>query len=543
MCKVLEKLIKKRINPNLKKVNILQAGSRTNRGPPDNLFLVNGAIDHAKYLNKQLLITFYDYTTCFDSLWLEDSMISLWNLGIQNELFALIFKLNEKSTIRVKTPFGMSDYFNSPRIVKQGSVLSSNLCSSSTAELCDTNPYGGTMVGSLLISSVLYVDDTTDLNEDVNETDESHGEIMNLSGSKRLSMNQPKCGILTINKKPHYTTPTLTIGDGQVAQIRLSKLLGDIVNEKGTNLDMIDDKVNSAKAAMVNSLALASDLTMGVHQLRASIVTYNSVFVQTLLSNCQAWTNLSNTDLKKLETSQLRYLKRAVRSPLSATNSFTFLEFGALPATYLIHCRQLSYLHHIHSLDDNDPVKMLYLEQQSLPYERNWTNHVMKLLLTYQIDILDVTHVTKETWKEKVKRAVTAKAFLDLTSDVRSKSKTENLRYSSLSKQSYFSDYRYKVACTIFKLRCRSIDCKANRKSSSGDDVLCRLCNVCEETQRHLINCPVASNGPTIDVSILEGDILANDVRIEEICSRVELFQKLVNECVVGENNCNDSTN
>ena len=129
------------------------------------------------------------------------------------------------------------------------------------------------------------------------------------------------------------------------------------------------------------------------------------------------------------------------------------------------------------------------------------------------------------------------------TSDVRSKSKTENLQYSSLSKQSYFSHYRYKVACTIFKLRCRSVDCKANRKSSSGDDVLCRLCNVSEETQKHIVNCPMASNGPTIDVSLLEGEIPADDERIEVICSRVELFQKLVNECVVGENNQNDSTN
>ena len=131
-------------------------------------------------------------------------MISLWKLGVQNELFTLIFKLNEKSSIRVKSPFGFSEAFSAPRIVKQGSVLSSNLCSSSTAELCDTNPYGGAMIGSLLLNSLLYVDDTLDLNEDIIETTDSHYEIMNFSACKRLGMNHPKCGLITINKKPHY---------------------------------------------------------------------------------------------------------------------------------------------------------------------------------------------------------------------------------------------------------------------------------------------------------------------------------------------------
>ena len=282
----------------LAKVNILQAGSRTNRGPSDSLFLLNGMIDHAKYLKKQLFLTFYDYSTCFDSLWLEDSMISLWNLGVQNELFALIYKLNENSKIRVKTPFGMSEYFSSPRIVKQGSVLSSNLCSSSIAELCNTNITGGTMVGSLFISNLLFVDDTFDANEDPAETVESHNEVMNFSDSKRLGMNYIKCALLALNKKMHYKTPTLLIGDEKIAQVDHTKFLGDIINEKGTNTHMIDDKVTKARAAMVSSLALCSELTLGVYLMKASIIMYNSVFLATLLFNCQAWTNLTKTDIK-----------------------------------------------------------------------------------------------------------------------------------------------------------------------------------------------------------------------------------------------------
>ena len=529
--KIFEKLVKQRIKTMLAKVNILQAGSRTNRGPSDSLFLLNGMIDHAKYLKKQLFLTFYDYSTCFDSLWLEDSMISLWNLGVQNELFAMIYKLNENSNIRVKTPFGMSEYFSSPRIVKQGSVLSSNLCSSSTAELCDTNITGGTMVGSLFISNLLFVDDTFDANEDPAEMEKSHNEVMNFSDSKRLGMNYIKCALVTLNKKTHYKTPTLLIGDEKIAQVDHTKFLGDIINEKGTNVHMIDDKVTKARAAMVNSLALCSELTLGVYLMKASIVMYNSVFLATLLFNCQAWTNLTKTDIKKLETVQVRFLKRSVHSPLSTTNSFTFLEFGALPASYIIQYRQLSFLYHILTLDHNDPVKVMYHEQKTLPYEKNWANHMQQLLLRYNFTENEVAaYSSKKAWKKKAKTAVCEKAFEVLAADVAAKSKTSKLSYESLNQQSYLCQYQYKDACTIFKLRSRSVDCKGNHKSMAKQNLLCRLCAMCDETQRHIINCPASSDGPVLDMSVIFGDIVPNDHSILEICNRVRSFQKMVNE-------------
>ena len=530
--KLFEKLVKGRIKNQLQKVNILQAGSRNNRGPPDSLFLVNGMIDHAKYINKQLFLTFYDYSTCFDSLWLEDSMISLWELGVRNELFSLIYKLNENSKIRVKTPFGMSDYFNSPRIVKQGSVLSSNLCSCSTAELCDSNITGGTMTGLLFLSSLLFVDDTFDANEDIAEVVASHYEIMNFKDSKRLGMNCPKCGLITINKKPHYTTPTLTIDEGTVGQVSNTRFLGDIVNEKGTNVDMINDKTTKARSAMVNCLSLCSELTMGIYLLKASIVMYNSVFLATLLFNCQAWTNLTKSDIKSLETTQIRYLKRAVHAPLSVTNSFTYLEFGVLPAAYIVQYRQLSFLYHILTLDDTDPVKVMYHEQKTLPFEKNWANHMAHILELYHLDEAQIHTMSKDSWKRIAKKAICDHVFQLLSKDAASKSKTKAICYSSFSHQGYLYQYRFKDACTIFKLRSGSVDCKGNHKSSTKTNMLCRLCKLCDETQRHIINCPVSANGPILDMSVIYTDIQPNNEVVLQLCSRVQSFHRMVNETV-----------
>jgi hypothetical protein len=47
--KIFEKLIKARIEDKLKEINLLQAGSRTNCGLPDNVFLFRGVMDHFKF--------------------------------------------------------------------------------------------------------------------------------------------------------------------------------------------------------------------------------------------------------------------------------------------------------------------------------------------------------------------------------------------------------------------------------------------------------------------------------------------------------------
>ena len=55
----------------------LQTGGVKGKGVTDNLFLMRGAIDRAKYLKQEVWFTFYDIEKYFHSLWLEDRLNSL----------------------------------------------------------------------------------------------------------------------------------------------------------------------------------------------------------------------------------------------------------------------------------------------------------------------------------------------------------------------------------------------------------------------------------------------------------------------------------
>ena len=72
-----------------------QTGGMRSKGVTDNLIVL--IIDHSEYLEKELRISFYDIEKCFDSLWLEDCINSLWNCGVQNDILYLIYLLNRNA--------------------------------------------------------------------------------------------------------------------------------------------------------------------------------------------------------------------------------------------------------------------------------------------------------------------------------------------------------------------------------------------------------------------------------------------------------------
>ena len=98
---------------------------------------------------ETLFLTAYDFEQAFDSLWLEDCILSMKNLGVEKEYLQLMYNLNKSATVTVQTPYGETSAFQTDPIVKQGTILGPSLCSSSTGEYCDINP--GVCVGNLII--------------------------------------------------------------------------------------------------------------------------------------------------------------------------------------------------------------------------------------------------------------------------------------------------------------------------------------------------------------------------------------------------------
>ena len=294
----------------------------------------------------------------------------------------------------------------------------------------------------------------------------------------------------------------------------------------GTNVDLIEDRVKKGKCCIVNSMSLCSDVTMGIHAIETLFLLYHSLFIAVVLYNAQAWSNLTKTDLKALQTIQLRFLKRTFHAPSSTSNTLTFLETGILPIRYEIHIKQLVFQHHIITLEDDDIVRITYEEQ--MKYDApNWANEISKLKKEYSIDESDteIGGMGKKRWKRIVKKKVKEKALEDLNKEAQSQKQASKLiPYDKLAKQEYMTTLSPTQARKVFHIRTGTIDLRGVRQYTYGEIDTCRLCSAEKETVEHVVNrCPMVDR-----VSQVESVLSRNCEEQREMAKRCAQFQEKV---------------
>ena len=181
-----------------------------------------------------------------------------------------------------------------------------------------------------------------------------------------------------------------------------------------------------------------------------------------------------------------------------------FLEFGELPARYIIDKNQLNFLYHIYHLKDDDPVKLMWENMKLFPEEKNWWYRVQGLLSKYQLSMDHVDTMSKYSFKKLVKERVKEVAFNDLKKQCEAKQRTGNLSFSSMNPQTYLEELYPNQAKVIIQCRSKTLDIKEFRQYIYHD-LICRKCGNADETIEHIVNCGFQEE---IDVSVLYSDIM-----------------------------------
>ena len=525
--KIFERLIMSRVKETItKNMSRMQAGGTAGRATYDNVFLLRSAITHAKYMDTPLYVTLYDFKQCFDKLWLEDSILSLWKLGVKSDLLPMVYKMNEESTITVRTPIGNTEKFDIPAICKQGTVLIPPMCSASVAECCNEQKRGGASIGAFTLKSLAFMDDLLGINTTIRDVHTSHNQVTFFSKKKKAPLNEDKCICLIVNDKSPYPQPVLFVNDKQIKIEGVAKYLGDLFNSRGNNDALLDDRGKTATRCLVTCLAECYAVTRGCKALESLLLLYKCVYIQSILFNSEAWDNLSEKDLGKLRVMQMKFLKRMLQVSKSAPNCLVMLELGVLPIEFKIFSRQLNFLHHILALEDDDPVKLSYRQQKLFPYENNWVKGIKETMIRCNIKKTEdeITEMTKSQWKELVDRKTRESAFTEL---LRAKSKLKkgsNLQYETLEVQSYFKFLNLQDARTIFKVRTEMYDFKEN-KHFKYDDANCRLCGEDPEDAHHVANvCRQMPDNCRRMINLTDG----NEESVQEIIRRVAMFENLI---------------
>ena len=190
-----------------------------------------------------LWLTFYNIEKCFDSLWLEDCIYCLWDNVVKDDILSVIYKLNVKANITIKTPFGDTQVLPLENLVKQGTVLGPVQNNCSLDRVCRESL--GYHIGSVEIKSMEFVDDIEDPNSDEISPKFSNRIVEQIQFEKHLTLSAEKCELLKINSKGNGEN--LTVNNENIKLVKVAKYLGDSFNSKGSSADLCKGQSRQGK--------------------------------------------------------------------------------------------------------------------------------------------------------------------------------------------------------------------------------------------------------------------------------------------------------
>ena len=395
----------------------------------------------------------------------------LWNLGKRNKILYNIYELNKKACIKVKTPIGSTERFEKENLVKQGTVLGLVCCSASIAEVDEEIEEGGVSVGNAVMKTLAHVDDILNMNKSIRDVISSHDAVEWFTKKKRLELSETKCYIVPVNVKPTSPVPVLLVNGEEIKEKEKVTYLGDVINKRGNNTDLVEDRVKRGKEVIIRAMSIC-DKSMGSYSVEILMVLYRSLFLSVVLFNCQAWSKITTNNIHKLRTVQLKYLKRSMHTPTSTTDVICYRELGVLPIEYEIDIRRLTFLHHIVTLDEHDPVRVVYQQQSRFEYEENWHNDIKERLERYNIGESEeeIKDMKKEKWKRLVKGKVENYAVEQIIKECNEKKKTTLFTtYKEFNIEPYLVKMQPDLARTIFSIRAGVLDIKTFRMYKYND--------------------------------------------------------------------------
>ena len=148
-----------------------QVGGRKKKNIRNHIWVINGIINDVLHTKKKtpIDIQIYDYKQCFDSLWLQECMNDIWDAGLKDNAFALLYNANSLVNIKVKTPVGKTEGGDITNVITQGDVFAPLLCSKQIdtigQECLEEEKYTYKYKGEVDIPPLAMVDDLISVSE------------------------------------------------------------------------------------------------------------------------------------------------------------------------------------------------------------------------------------------------------------------------------------------------------------------------------------------------------------------------------------------
>ena len=502
-------------------------GARKNKNIRNHIFIVNSIIHDvlSKKGNKPIDIMILDYKQMFDSECLYECLNDVYEAGVKDDTFAMLYEANRINEVAVQTPNGLSEREVFKEIVMQGDVLAPLISSLQVdtmgKECLEEGKHLYYFKEKVPIPALGMVDDLLTISECGYKTTLMNKYINSKTGMKKLQFGPSKCIKMHIGKtcnealckemdvggwKVKVETDIKTgeasrheyfAGQENMKEKEEQMYLGDLLSANGSHAKNVLHRKDKGLGATNSIMQILKSTPYGKYYFEVALILRESLFLSSLLLNSEAWVNISDTDIRKLEQADEILLSKILDCEANTNNVFKYLELGVKPVRFELMKRKILYLQYILQQEKQSMIYKVFEATLKDPLKNDFVSICKKYLedLNINLSFEDIKNLSKWKLKKILKDKIELAAFKYLIRLKNSPSrdgrmsKVGNIQYEKLEMQQYlYENTKTNISQFIAKARAKTLDIKTH-KSWKYDDRACSGCDKREESGDEILTC------------------------------------------------------
>ena len=336
--------------------------------------------------------------------------------------------------------------------------------------------------------------------------------------------------------------PNLQVHGTDMGHVNELTYLGDIISGDGKNTKNINSRIAKGHGKINDIMEILEKTSMGQDYFKIALLLRESMFLNSILTNCDVWVGLTKNEVEQLEDLDLILLRKIFQTPFSVPKEAIYLELGCQNLGTVIKSRRLTYLHYLIKQEDATMLHKFFWTQWNFPAKRNeWTDQVKKDLEEFQFskDLETLKKISISQFKTQVKKKAKEVAFFSFLEKKENHSKLENIFYSGLRMQKYLQELNKIDAQMVFSYRTRMANFRENYPNTGGPSV-CPLCSSHCDSQKWSYQCPKIKENVKIKGNY--SNIFSDCITTETVqnLTQINKFRKefLEEQMVKNQNDC-----
>lgn len=515
----------------------LAFGGRVERCVQEALLIVKLVQDHALWTGEKLFIKFMDVQKFFDSMNFRKALIDAFLSGLDGKAWKMYDILNKFKTCVPFTPLGDGIELDMNEVFVQGSadavLMAWNTIDMRNKSRKDSRLHTGFVIEGIELSGITFIDDIVEFARSEEEILERLVDDEVFQRSNRLKFKPSKCKIVLINAPVDTVREMFELNNEQVEVVLKWKYLGTVVDNQGRTCDF-DERLKGAKGVGNEIVQICKSDELSTMRLR-----YVNLLIQACLHSkvkfgSEFWAILCEKDEVRLDSIQIKVVKRIMELPYATPSAAVSYEFGLIDLSLTIKMEKVVFAVKTLKSPDERVAKQLLriMIEKKVP---GFASEVLKTCTeVFGIELLQLVEFSgdvRDLLKNKVieiQRNKLARQMLEL-------SKTDRLLLNSFKfdgKRKKYLDLPFPLAKSIFMVRCRMLPTKDNFPGRWNGS----CCNICGkyDTDEHIFSCPgfvdILGDSVTLELFFRCEDLEVLETAAEKmvrVIERLNIIQEL----------------